>query len=370
MADLNDWVDVPSPTPEVDDWQDVPVEKNITGPKTSVGDALLSGTGQILGLGDEAAGLGGGIATALRGGKFTAGYLRERNAERARMEAAGSEHPAAYYGPMVGGAIATSFTPTGIASRATQGAGALAKIGTAAGVNGAMGAFQGATLSEAETAGGVVKDSLVGGGIGAAFGAAGEALGQGANKVGQYLNKLRGKNLDDALSPIAHDTSVERAEMKWVRDTRDRLASGGPGPIPVHKQRYAEGMAKLAQAPATAEGLAEKAARLEAVTRAHNPTIAESVKHFGRETAQSLIGTAVGYNIGDTVGGNVGAMVGAGLGGRLGATNMSPGKLSLGAKLADMAGGAARQSTGPLPTRFLISAYLDAQRGNDEETVP
>lgn len=153
----------------------------------SRGAAAVAGVRQLgtFGFSDE---LGAGMQSALSG--FEPGvYTKARDENRAEDKAARDAHPGYYYGAGAPAAVATSLALPGV--KAAQGAGALAKLGATA-VNGvAQGALAGAGDSEANTPGGVAKDSAWGGVAGGLGGAVLHGVGSSAKWAGgKLLNGL------------------------------------------------------------------------------------------------------------------------------------------------------------------------------------
>lgn len=148
----------------------------------------LGGRGITLGLSDEAAGLGEGIASVLKGGTFGEGFERGQSSELARIEAARrtlgpASLPLEIAGTGGGLRAASSFSQAIRAARSVQNAGrpvtrqavqnALTNRATVegAGIGAIAGAAEGETLQERGT------NALLGGVAGGAVGRMGQVIG-------------------------------------------------------------------------------------------------------------------------------------------------------------------------------------------------
>jgi hypothetical protein len=143
--------------------------------------AMLSGAtqGATFGWADEILGGVAGIAGGVRGAfdpdggviqGAREGYTQGRDAVRAELGRAREERPVAAYGGELLGAVAVPVGAIG------QGATLPARMGQAAGVGVRTGAIYGAGASEADSVGGVARDTAIGAAIGGVAGAAIPAL--------------------------------------------------------------------------------------------------------------------------------------------------------------------------------------------------
>lgn len=181
---------------EEQEYQASKIPKSPKGPSEweSAGRGLAQGAS--FGLRDEGAGLLKNPSGALKeiANKFGANfsdedieeYRRERDASRGLDLAAKEANPKSFAAGELGGAIGTSFIPgLGLA----KGAGLAKTAATAA----AQGAAYGLGGSEADNATDLALDTLKGGGLGAAGGAAGYGLGKLAEKGIEKAGSLIGK---------------------------------------------------------------------------------------------------------------------------------------------------------------------------------
>lgn len=155
-----------------------------------------AGQGVTLGFGDEIAGAMGagmqGLANLLPEGvrdslglvKASAGdaYRSVRDDDRADNRKAEADHGAAYLGGNLAGGVLLPV-PGGAAAAGASGG---ARLLRAVAQGGALGAGYGLGSSEAGTAGGLARDTLVGGVAGGGAGALGQALGAGATRLGNF----------------------------------------------------------------------------------------------------------------------------------------------------------------------------------------
>jgi hypothetical protein len=156
------------------------------------------------GWGDElGAALQGGLAKLTGTGEYGETYRQAVKENRRDAKAAKEAHPGFYYGAGAPAALAASMALPGI--KAAQGAGLLVRALAGAGNGALQGALAGAGDSEADTAGGVLKDAAVagtaGGVVGGALPVAGAAL------RGAVRGVVQQGPLVKALAKMGVDTS-------------------------------------------------------------------------------------------------------------------------------------------------------------------
>lgn len=185
--------------------------------------ALIAGLGRL--------GYENLIAPALgidSGSKGTEAYKTARNTSQAETTAAQEQHPGAYLGGQLGGAL---LTPTfGIAGGATA-AGRIGR-GLIAGATGGGLYGAGTSLSEGASPGEIAKGAASGAATGAAFGTVGsagmEALGKGANKVASIWRGARDVDAEAARRVVdALRSDFERAGSVWTPELVAAAKSAG-----------------------------------------------------------------------------------------------------------------------------------------------
>ena len=184
--EINDWEDVPSAP--IDDWEDV----EEVGQLESGARGLAQGAS--LGFSDEATGGVEALWEKLKGNPETieALYQKSRDESRAANKAAQEANPITFGAGQVGGAIGTGLL-TG---------------GSSVGGMAAVGAAQGLGSSEADLTqgdvGGALRDTAIGGTIGAVAGGASKALGSLASKsVPKVTNVLEELATNPALDKVS-----------------------------------------------------------------------------------------------------------------------------------------------------------------------
>lgn len=181
--------------PSFQDTEEVPVnfEDAVEVPEVSTFQGLRSGydQGVTLGFGDELAGVFGGLG-GLAGGDvrdFSDIYQEARDEARQENERIKKGAPiASLFGNMIGGAIPSALmAPAKLAQGLSLGQKALQGAKAAGQAGFAVGGLQGAGMSEAENALGVLQDTGVGAGLGALTGG---LVGGGAPLAGAGLSKV------------------------------------------------------------------------------------------------------------------------------------------------------------------------------------
>lgn len=137
--------------------------------------------GLSFGLADE-------ITGALEAALSDKDYEKARDESRAAYKAAEAANPTAYTLGDVGGSVATAFIPGVGALNAAKGA-RLAEVAGKAAVQGGLTGFG---KSEAEDAGGLIKDTAAGAAIGGALGTAAHGIGKGIQKVSDTWDNIGG----------------------------------------------------------------------------------------------------------------------------------------------------------------------------------
>lgn len=175
---------------------------------------LLHGAQSLLqGFGDEIQGLGGGLESLVSGRGFTSGYTSQRDALRAELKALEESNPDASMVGKVGGTALSAFAPMGAAGNAAKGASLLAKAGKASLAGAGMGGLAGAGYSEADTVGGVLADTAVGAGLGAAGGAVAPVLAAGAGKLAGKTGTMLSEVAERRAAKAA---GVDKAALKRI----------------------------------------------------------------------------------------------------------------------------------------------------------
>lgn len=175
-------------------------------PKVGAPEAVLRGAAQgaTFGFGDE---LEAGWKHLVGG----ADYTKTRNQLRGDEANARSQHPVAYTGGEIGG----SLLPSAVAAMATGGTSlapsmAKAALPLAAG----QGALQGAGYSNADTAGGLARDSALGAGVGVAGYGLGQTLGAVGRKVAGSARGLAVRAEAKAADKAAKEVAEQIASAK------------------------------------------------------------------------------------------------------------------------------------------------------------
>ncbi len=147
----------------------------------SIADAM--GQGVSLGFSDELAGLLGAIPAAISTGNgVVESYKGVRDAARGNYEGYREENPKTALAAELGGGLLTGGMGGG---RALAGTAGRQMLGRAAATGAALGGASGAGYSQADTMGGLAKDTALGAAVGGAAGFALPAAGQGLNAIGR-----------------------------------------------------------------------------------------------------------------------------------------------------------------------------------------
>lgn len=186
-------------------------------------------------------------------------YSEARDTERARLKELQEANPMSYLAGEVAGGIPTTVATAGALSpmKAAEGAGVLAKMGTAAANSVLPGAVVGAGLSEGKTAGEVTLDTLTGAGIGGLAGGAlnlggqgiGAAVRQGSKLIPQSAKNAfeRGLQGVDTTSDEFYDV-VTNTARKRAEDIAEASGVGTPGPNEMLRSEAREGLQQSKQA--------------------------------------------------------------------------------------------------------------------------
>lgn len=170
----------------------------------SAADSVAQGVS--LGFADELAGALGAIPASLQTGESIGdAYTGIRDAARANADAYRQRAPGASLAAEVAGGLLTGGVGGG---RAVAGASGRELLRQSAGVGAGLGAASGLGYSEADTAGGMAADTVAGGLLGGAAGAAFPALG---SKMAQYRQAAM-----DARSSAPYTRSVARLEGRGI----------------------------------------------------------------------------------------------------------------------------------------------------------
>jgi hypothetical protein len=198
----------------------------------------LSGAGALVGI----KGLGGRLEDIEfdPSVKMAEEYRRVRDLERSQAEKAAKDNPVAYHGSGVATSIGTALAaaPLSLGSKliapfgaTPQGASLAQKVLTTAGNAVPMAAIGSAGMSEADTLGGVARDTREGALLGAGIGAAGQAIGSGVKGIGKAISKTEVaqdmiKNFKDAWAGLDVRTPealvAARDELKSLANTADQ----------------------------------------------------------------------------------------------------------------------------------------------------
>jgi len=151
-------------------------------------------------------------------------YRRERDANRTEQKAAFATNPKSYLGGQLAGAVMTPGPTgkTGVARMALgTGTGALAGLGS----------------SEANTAGGMARDTMTGGAFGAAGAGLGVGLGALGNKAGELAQRIRAAYADGRIEKLrqaaASAAGTAGQATRRVIDTieeANKVVGGTPSP--------------------------------------------------------------------------------------------------------------------------------------------
>lgn len=184
----DDWEEAPG----VDDWEEAPAveAQPVAVDRSSAGSAAVHGLANTFGTGDV---LGAGFQAYLKGASnlpelvtgdlsplenarsILAEYKKARAENRYVTKRDKETQPGAYYGGQIAGAISTApLLPA-------------RTLPAALAIGGTQGLVEGAAISEADSAGGVLQDAAVGGALGAAGGGLGYGLGKGMEWAGKRI---------------------------------------------------------------------------------------------------------------------------------------------------------------------------------------
>lgn len=299
-------------------------------PKVGTPEAVLRGAAQgaTFGFGDE---LEAGWKHLVGG----ADYTKTRAQLRSDEANARSQHPVAYTGGEIGG----SLLPSAVAAMATGGtslAPSMAKAGLpmAAG----QGALQGAGYSNADTAGGLARDSALGAGVGVAGYGLGQTLGAVGRKVAGSARGLavraEAKAADKAAKEVADGIASARGSLGGEVQKGNRIVENlrrlGPDLSPEEQaaaQQLEERLSASArealpgQVSTIAARDADLAAAKTGASEAFNARKTDllSTDEMKRQVlARALrygpvaLGSLAGHYVGGPIGGTVGALAGAG----------------------------------------------------------
>lgn len=316
-------------------------EKQIAGRAESMTpvDSALRGAAQsaTMGFGDEIEGAvqaagrkllpdslgGGGAQDAAR--PFAALYRESRNVARDENEAASRANPKTYFGGELAGGLAPSAIAPGGSSIA-------AKLLGVAG----QGAVQGAGYSNADSAGGLARDS----GIGAGVGLAGYGLGQASEAVGDKLSgalaRLRTAAQGRAAQQAADEGAAQVASLagrlggevqKGSRQVENLMrlepsmtpaqqaelaAQRASGTVPALQQRVAQ--STLEALPDQAQAIASREAELRAAQASlpqaiaaraaelQKPQMGKDALSFAKSYAEPVIAAYAADKAGEAMG--------------------------------------------------------------------
>lgn len=299
-------------------------------PKVSTPEAILGGVAQgaTLGFGDE---MEAGWKHLVGG----ADYTKTRDQLRAANANARSQHPVAYTGGEIGG----SLLPSAVAALATGGTSlapgmAKAALPLAAG----QGALQGAGYSNADSAGGLARDSALGAGVGVAGYGLGQTLGAVGRKVAGSARGLavraEAKAADKAAKEVAEQiasakgalggevqkgsrlvenlqrfgTHLGPEEQAAADDLVQRVEQSNLRSLPGQAQAIAARDAEFAAAKTGAsEAFAARKADLLSTDEMKRQVLARALRY-----GPVALGSLAGHYVGGPIGGTVGALAGAG----------------------------------------------------------
>jgi hypothetical protein len=177
--------------------------------------------GATMGYADEAAGAIKALRAPFSDKTLEELYQEGRDESRAKYKAAEEANPSTYLAGEIGGGLATSVMPAGMALRGAKAlttAGKLKNIGKGMGVGAGIGGVSGAGYSEGETAGDIASDASTS----ALAGAVLAPVAQGVVGVGKYgFNRLAGKQ------------PVQAAEKEVSRLLTSQDIEGASDTIPI-----------------------------------------------------------------------------------------------------------------------------------------
>lgn len=198
-------------------WKDRATVLPSAEPEVSKTESGLRGLAQgaSMGFADELAGGAEALWEAAKGDPRTFGELYKtfRDESRANYKKAEEANPKTFMAGQVGGAVGTALIPG-------MGGANIAKLA-------AQGAAQGLGSSEADLTegdiGGAIKDTAIGGTVGAATGVAGKALSAAGTKAAPYIQKAIGKTANVA------DDVAERLAVNATGATGKQAEKFAPG---------------------------------------------------------------------------------------------------------------------------------------------
>lgn len=180
--------------------------KRRLGDGNTISDIPAFDNGVSLGFSDELYGIRGGLGELFSGGSFKEGYQRERDVERAAIDASTKEHG------IIPGLAGSVVAPAGVLGRAST-AGQFAKQGATIGGVAGFGRGEGAA------------DSALRAGGGALLGA---GAGYGASKAGQAVNAL-------LKTPAAQKASGALSSNRANTVNREVVEAGERQNIPIRQ---------------------------------------------------------------------------------------------------------------------------------------
>lgn len=156
-------------------------------------------------------------------------YAQQRDGIRSDIESVRAENPKAFLAGEVAGAMALptpKIAPFGPATTMAGGAAAFGARAVNAGLSAApLAAAAGLGNSEANTVGGLARDTAVGGGVGLAAGAAGQGLGEGLMAAGRGARNLAERAGFRAIAgksmKSAAEEAAENAAERWGASGKD-----------------------------------------------------------------------------------------------------------------------------------------------------
>ena len=163
-------------------------------------------------------------------------YEQARNESRQAYQDAQKANPWTYGAGELGGAVGTAFIPgLGVLNAAKE-----ATLATKIGLGAAQGGLSGLGMSDSHTVGGMAKDAVVGGALGAAAPVALAGLGKAAGYVGENFNSgiskvgsiASGADQDALLRNIQRPTQMAAAEAdgfanKLSQQAMDQIQAKG-----------------------------------------------------------------------------------------------------------------------------------------------
>lgn len=180
---MSDWEDVPLASND-EDWADIDDAAVLEPEPTSQTESALRGAAQgaTLGFADEMAGGVEALWEKAKGSpiEFAKLYEIARNQSRDNFKRAKDDNPKTYTAGELGGGVATALVPVGAGAMTAAKA---AKLGLG------VGGVAGLGNSEAEDAEGMLRDTAVGAGMGAAAGVGGQQIAKGASKLANKFSQ-------------------------------------------------------------------------------------------------------------------------------------------------------------------------------------